>query len=47
MTLPTGAENGVLATIGGRYSGWSWYMKDGYLKYFYNLAGTCGFAGWR
>lgn len=29
VSLPSGAENGVLATIGGRYSGWSWYMKDG------------------
>ncbi len=29
MTLPTDAENGVLATIGGRYSGWAWYLKDG------------------
>lgn len=34
VNLPTGAENGVLATIGGRYSGWSWYLKDGCVHLF-------------
>lgn len=29
VNLPTDAEDGVLATIGGRYSGWSFYLKDG------------------
>jgi hypothetical protein len=29
VTLPTDAESGVLATIGGRYSGWGFYLKDG------------------
>ena len=40
VNLPTDNENGVLATIGGRYSGWVLYLKDGYLKYHYNLADT-------
>lgn len=31
VNLPTGTESGVLATIGGRYSGWSFYLKDGYV----------------
>ena len=31
--LPSDSENGVLVTMGGRYSGWVFYLKDGYLKY--------------
>ena len=38
VNLRSDNENGVLATIGGRYSGWAFYLKDGYLKYHYNLA---------
>lgn len=40
VSLPTGIEGGVLATIGGRYGGWSYYLDNGYLKFFYNLAGA-------
>ncbi|GAB5032742.1 sulfatase [Nannochloropsis oceanica] len=36
--LPSNSENGVLATMGGRYGGWVIYLKNGYLKYHYNLA---------
>ena len=31
--LPSDSENGVLVTMGGRYSGYVFYLKEGYLKY--------------
>src|SRR5262249_4517211 len=29
ITTPEGGANGVLATIGGRYGGWSMLLQDG------------------
>ena len=31
VELPSDSENGVLATIGGRFSGWTFYMKGMYM----------------
>ena len=39
VTLNNDNENGVLATIGGKYGGWVFYMRDGHLVYHYNYAG--------
>ena len=39
VTLPDGAVNGVIVAQGGGFGGWSLYVKDGRLKYCYNLLG--------
>ena len=45
--LPTDAENGVLATIGGRYGGWTFYLRAGQLVFHYNWGGRwVGMDGW-
>ncbi len=42
LTLPETA-NGVIVAQGGAYGGWSLYLKDGKLKYCYNLFGLQNF----
>jgi arylsulfatase A-like enzyme len=37
---PEKGANGVLITQGGQFGGWSLYVKDGILKYCYNLLGV-------
>jgi arylsulfatase A-like enzyme len=38
--VPDKGANGVLITQGGQFGGWSLYVKDGTLKYCYNLLGV-------
>jgi arylsulfatase len=38
--VPDKGANGVLITQGGQFGGWSLYVKDGILKYCYNLLGV-------
>lgn len=39
ITVPKGGGQGVIVAQGGNIGGWSLYMKDGKLKYCYNLFG--------
>jgi hypothetical protein len=39
LEIPKGGANGVLLTQGGRFGGWSLYMKDGKPAYTYNFLG--------
>jgi arylsulfatase len=39
VTVPDGGADGVIATQGGAFGGWSLYAKDGRLKYCYNFIG--------
>ena len=39
VNLPTGNENGVIASDGGSYGGWAFYLRDGFLVYHYNYFG--------
>ena len=39
IEVPEGGANGVLLTQGGRFGGWSLYMKDGKPAYTYNFLG--------
>jgi arylsulfatase len=39
VVLPEGNANGVIVAIGGGAGGWSFYVKDGRLKYCYNWLG--------
>jgi arylsulfatase A-like enzyme len=38
--VPDRGANGVIVTQGGQFGGWSLYVKDGILKYCYNLLGV-------
>ncbi len=38
--VPDKGANGVIITQGGQFGGWSLYVKDGFLKYCYNLLGV-------
>ncbi|MGR8953506.1 MAG: arylsulfatase, partial [Gammaproteobacteria bacterium] len=40
VEIPEGGANGVILAQGGRFGGWSLYMKDGKPVYTYNLVGT-------
>ncbi|WP_170850726.1 arylsulfatase [Arthrobacter sp. OV608] len=40
LSVPDGGGEGVLCSQGGKFSGWSLYLKDGRLTYCYNLAGV-------
>lgn len=40
VEIPQSGANGVLLAQGGRFGGWSLYMKDGKPVYTYNLVGT-------
>jgi arylsulfatase len=39
ILLPDGPAHGVIVAQGGEFGGWSFYVKDGRLKYCYNLFG--------
>ncbi len=39
VTIPEGGANGVILTQGGKFGGWSLYMKDGRPVYTYNFLG--------
>jgi len=39
VEIPEGGANGVILTQGGRFGGWSLYMKDGKVEYTYNYLG--------
>jgi hypothetical protein len=39
----TGAADGVIAAIGGKTSGWSLYVKDGQLTFYYNFFDVAGY----
>ena len=39
VEIPQGGANGVILTQGGRFGGWSLYMKDGKPIYTYNFLG--------
>ncbi len=39
VVIPEGGANGVILTQGGRFGGWSLYMKDGKPIYTYNFLG--------
>ncbi len=39
VDIPTGGANGVILAQGGRFSGWSLYVKDGKPAYTYNWVG--------
>jgi arylsulfatase len=39
LGIPTGGANGVILAQGGRFGGWSLYMKDGRPSYTYNFLG--------
>jgi len=39
LEVPKGGANGVLLAQGGRFGGWSFYMKGGKLAYTYNFLG--------
>jgi hypothetical protein len=36
IEVPRGGGEGVIIAQGGRFAGWTLYMKDGKLKYYYN-----------
>lgn len=40
LIVPQGGAGGVIASIGGMQSGWSFYFKDGHLNFIYNFFGT-------
>jgi len=39
VVIPSGGANGVILAQGGRFGGWSLYMKDGKPNYIYNFLG--------
>ena len=39
LDIPTGGANGAILSQGGRFGGWSLYMKDGKPAYVYNFLG--------
>jgi len=39
LNIPKGGANGVILTQGGRFGGWSLYMKDGKPEFTYNFLG--------
>ena len=44
VILPAGNANGVIIAQGGAFGGWSFYAKDGRLKFCYNLFGLQRFT---
>jgi hypothetical protein len=44
VILPAGNANGVIIAQGGAFGGWSFYTKDGRLKFCYNLFGLQRFT---
>jgi arylsulfatase A-like enzyme len=43
VVFPDGLANGVIIAIGGSFGGWSFYAKNGRLKYCYNMFGLWRF----
>jgi arylsulfatase len=43
VEIPEGGANGVILAQGGRFGGWSLYIKDGRPTYSYNFLGLQGF----
>jgi len=39
LEVPAGGANGVIVVQGGRFGGWSFYLKDGKLAFTYNFLG--------
>ena len=44
IDVPDGGAEGVLIAQGGRFGGWAVYVKDGHLKFVYNVLGIHEFA---
>ena len=44
VDVPEGGVNGVLIAQGGRFGGWSFYVKDGRLRFTYNVLGIQAFT---
>ena len=44
IEVPDGGANGVLIAQGGRFGGWAVYVKDGHLKFVYNVLGIQEFS---
>ena len=44
VEIPAGGANGVILAQGGRFGGWSLYMKDGIPAYTYNFLGLESFT---
>jgi arylsulfatase len=44
VDVPEGGASGVIVAQGGRFGGWAVYVKDGHLKFVYNLLGIHEFA---
>ena len=44
VDVPAGGVNGVLIAQGGRFGGWSFYVKDGKLRFAYNVLGIQEFT---
>jgi hypothetical protein len=40
LDIPAGSANGAILCQGGRFGGWSLYMKDGKPAYTYNFLGA-------
>ena len=40
VEIPEGGANGVILAQGGRFGGWSLYLKDGKPTYCYNFLGS-------
>ena len=45
VEIPQGGANGVIIAQGGRFGGWSLYLKDGKPTYCYNFLGLAGIQG--
>jgi arylsulfatase A-like enzyme len=44
VEIPTGGAEGVIATQGGRFNGWGFYLLDGRPAFYYNLVGVHRFT---
>jgi arylsulfatase len=44
VEIPAGGANGVILTQGGRFGGWSFYLKDGRPAYQYNFLGLARYT---
>ena len=47
VEIPQGGANGVILAQGGRFGGWSLYLKDGKPAYVYNWTGLAHYHGGR
>src|SRR5205085_12255457 len=44
LVIPTGGANGAILSQGGRFGGWSLYMKNGKPAYTYNFLGLARYT---